>query len=159
MTVTRSWGMARETFFRLFCLAPSIRSQRGCAIRSVLLRWKVYLSMHHPGNRTGEVRDPTRHPDRLTGRERACRLHIVMRTIPKNSDAALRARGLRLTGPRRAVLEALRASDAHPTAQSVHRLVRRPPPRLPLGTGDRNLRRLRAEGVAAEIPGPPAPSD
>src|SRR6266852_5472765 len=53
MTVTRSWGMARETFFRLFCLAPSIRSQRGCAIRSVLLRWKVYLSMHRPGNRTG----------------------------------------------------------------------------------------------------------
>src|SRR5712692_6538014 len=52
MTVTRSWGMAREMFFRLFCLAPSIRSQRGCAIRSVLLRWKVYLSMHHPGNRT-----------------------------------------------------------------------------------------------------------
>src|SRR5712692_2503411 len=50
MTVTRSWGMAREMFFRLFCLAPSIRSQRGCAIRSVLLRWKVYLSMPPPGN-------------------------------------------------------------------------------------------------------------
>src|SRR5712691_1217060 len=50
MTVTRSWGMARETFFRLFCLAPSIRSQRGCAIRSVLLRWKVYLTLPPPGN-------------------------------------------------------------------------------------------------------------
>src|SRR5712664_385378 len=67
MTVTRSWGMARETFFRLFCLAPSIRSQRGCAIRSVLLRWKVYLSMHRPGNRTG-----------LTGRGRAlCRVERI----------------------------------------------------------------------------------
>src|SRR2546426_7455665 len=50
MTVTRSWGMARETFFRLFCLAPSIRSQRGCAIRSVLLRWKVYPTLPLPGN-------------------------------------------------------------------------------------------------------------
>ena len=42
-----------------------------------------------------------------------------MRTIPKNSDSALRARGLRLTGPRRVVLEVLRGSDAHPTAESV----------------------------------------
>src|SRR5215470_9556556 len=42
ITVTRSWGRATDTFFRLFCRAPSMRSHRGCAIRSVLLRWKVY---------------------------------------------------------------------------------------------------------------------
>ena len=42
-----------------------------------------------------------------------------MRTIPKNSDSARRARGLRLTGPRRVVLEVLRGSDAYPTAESV----------------------------------------
>jgi hypothetical protein len=28
-TVTLSWGMASETFLRLFCRAPSIRSQDG----------------------------------------------------------------------------------------------------------------------------------
>src|SRR6266705_1845738 len=95
-------------------------------------------------------------PVPLTGRGRACRLHIVMRTIPKNSDAALRARGLRLTGPRRVVLEVLRGSDAHPTAESVHRLVRRRLPRVSLGTVYRNLRLLVAEGLAAEIPGPHA---
>src|SRR3989304_3901162 len=38
MTVTRSWGRAREMFFRLFCLAPSMRSQRGWGIGSDLLR-------------------------------------------------------------------------------------------------------------------------
>src|SRR5215470_1390686 len=50
-TVTRSWGMARDTFFRLFCRAPSTRSHRGCAIRYVLLRWKVYPRREARGNR------------------------------------------------------------------------------------------------------------
>src|SRR6266852_8987911 len=82
MTVTRSWGMARETFFRLFCLAPSIRSQRGCAIRSVLLRWKVYPTLPPPGNLAlGQLarHEPERPREPLTGWARACRLHIVMR--------------------------------------------------------------------------------
>jgi Fe2+ or Zn2+ uptake regulation protein len=46
-----------------------------------------------------------------------------MRTIPKKSGtegegsiATLRARGLRLTGPRRLVLEVVRATESHPTA-------------------------------------------
>src|SRR5438477_10965167 len=86
-----------------------------------------------------------------------------MRTIPKDfrkdSSAALRARGLRLTGPRRVVLEVLRGSDAHPTAEFVHRLVRRRLPRVSLGTVYRNLRLLVAEGLAAEIPGPHARFD
>jgi Fe-S oxidoreductase len=46
-----------------------------------------------------------------------------MRTIPKNSEAALRARGLRLTGPRRVVLEVLRGTESHPTAEWVHRAI------------------------------------
>ena len=82
-----------------------------------------------------------------------------MRTIPKNSDAALRARGLRLTGPRRVVLEVLRGSDAHPTAASVHRLVRRRLPRVSLGTVYRNLRLLVAKGLVNELPGPHARFD
>ena len=59
-----------------------------------------------------------------------------MRTIPKNgppkiregAETALRARGLRLTGPRRVVLDVVRATESHPTAEWVHRMVRR---RLP----------------------------
>ncbi|PYO55798.1 MAG: transcriptional repressor, partial [Candidatus Rokuibacteriota bacterium] len=42
--------------------------------------------------------------------------------------------GLRLTGPRRVVLEVVRATDAHPTAETVHRMVRRRLPRVSLGT-------------------------
>src|SRR5215475_13607127 len=82
-----------------------------------------------------------------------------MRTIPKNSEAALRARGLRLTGPRRAILDVLRGTDSHPTAEWVHRVVRRRLPRVSLGTVYRNLRLLVAEGLAAEIPGPHARFD
>ena len=82
-----------------------------------------------------------------------------MRTIPKNSEAAIRARGLRLTGPRRVVLEVLRGTGSHPTAEWVHRVVRRRLPRVSLGTVYRNLRLLVAEGLAAEIPGPHARFD
>ena len=82
-----------------------------------------------------------------------------MRTIPKNSDAALRARGLRLTGPRRAILDVLQSTDSHPTAERVHRVVRRRRPGVSLGTVYRNLRLLVAEGLAAEIPGPHARFD
>src|SRR5499426_688198 len=82
-----------------------------------------------------------------------------MRTIPKNSDAALRARGLRLTGPRRAILDVLRSPTSHPTAEWVHLVVRRRRPGVSLGTVYRNLRLLVEEGLAAEIPGPHARFD
>ena len=82
-----------------------------------------------------------------------------MGTIPKNSEGALRARGLRLTGPRRAILDVLRGTDLHPTAEWVHRVVRRRQPRVSLGTVYRNLRLLVGEGLAAEIPGPHARFD
>jgi Fur family peroxide stress response transcriptional regulator len=82
-----------------------------------------------------------------------------MRTITKNSESALRARGLRLTGPRRVILEVLRGTESHPTAEWVHRLVRRRLPRVSLGTVYRNLRLLVAQGLAAEIPGPHARFD
>ena len=84
---------------------------------------------------------------------------LQMRTILKNSEAALRARGLRLTGPRRVILEVLRGTESHPTAEWVHRVVRRRLPRVSLGTVYRNLRLLVAEELAAEIPGPHARFD
>lgn len=79
---------------------------------------------------------------------------------PDTSAAgSLRTRGLRLTGPRRIVLEVVRGTEAHPTAESVHRMVRRRLPRVSLGTVYRNLRLLVAEGLVHELPGPHARFD
>jgi len=62
----------------------------------------------------------------------------------------LRARGLRLTRPRRLILDVVRATDAHPTAALVYERVRRRLPRVSLATVYRNLRMLAAEGFLAE---------
>jgi len=81
------------------------------------------------------------------------------RAVEGASTRALRDRGLRLTGPRRVVLEVVRATDSHPTAEAVHRMVRRRLPRVSLGTVYRNLRLLVAEGLVKELPGPHARFD
>lgn len=73
--------------------------------------------------------------------------------------AALRGVGLRLTGPRRLVLEVVRASDTHPTAAAVHQMVRCRLPRVSLGTVYRNLRLLVAQGLVKELAGPQARFD
>lgn len=62
------------------------------------------------------------------------------------SGASLRARGKRLTAPRALILDAVRATDAHPSAADVYRRVRRRLPRVSLATVYRNLRMLAAEG-------------
>src|SRR3989475_7004212 len=72
-----------------------------------------------------------------------------MKSSTTNLDM-LHARGLRLTRPRRLILDVVRASDAHPTAALVYRRVRRRLPRVSLGTVYRNLRMLAAEGFLAE---------
>jgi Fur family transcriptional regulator, peroxide stress response regulator len=90
-----------------------------------------------------------------------------MRIIPENQGAvapakaaaALRARGLRLTGPRRVVLEVVRGTDTHPTAEWIHGMVRRRLPQVSLGTVYRNLRRLVDAGLVNELPGPHARFD
>ena len=63
---------------------------------------------------------------------------------------SLRARGLRLTRPRRVILDAVHASAAHPSAAAVYRQVRRHLPRVSLATVYRNLRVLAAEGLLRE---------
>jgi Fe2+ or Zn2+ uptake regulation protein len=76
--------------------------------------------------------------------------------IPKRQPAdethaaALHARGRRLTRPRRLILDAVRASDAHPSAAAVYRQVRRQLPRVSLATVYRNLRMLAGEGLLTE---------
>ncbi len=75
------------------------------------------------------------------------------------AEAVLRDQGLRLTGPRRVVLEVVWGTDSHPTAEWVHAKVRRRLPRVSLGTVYRNLRVLVAEGLVRERPGPHARFD
>jgi Fur family transcriptional regulator, peroxide stress response regulator len=87
-----------------------------------------------------------------------------MRMIPRKTSAAaaaaespagaLCARGLRFPRPRRVVLEVVRRTESHPTAEWVHRMVRRRLPRVSLGTVYRNLRVLVEEGLVQELPGP-----
>src|SRR5215475_1903838 len=104
----------------------------------------------------------------LTRRRLVFRLRSVMTIIPDKAgvgrkrdgaSAALRDVGLRLTRPRRLVLEVVRATDAHPTAEVVHQTVRRRLPRVSLGTVYRNLRLLVAQGLVKELPGPHARFD
>lgn len=76
------------------------------------------------------------------------------------ADLALRAdlarRGLRLTAQRRLILEVVRATDAHPTAEWVHAAVRRRRPRVSLATVYRNLRLLAHHGLLAETQAGPS---
>jgi Fe2+ or Zn2+ uptake regulation protein len=104
-----------------------------------------------------------RRDDSLTKGRVAFILRSVMRITPDKrpgsrrrdgAAAALRGAGLRLTGPRRLVLEVVRESDAHPTAEAVHQMVRGRLPRVSLGTVYRNLRLLVAQGLLKELPGP-----
>src|SRR5262245_10321608 len=82
-----------------------------------------------------------------------------MTIIPEKPAAALRNRGLRRTRAREVVLDVVRGTDSHPTAEQVHGLVRRRLPRVSLGTVYRNLRRLVETGLVKELPGPHARFD
>jgi Fe2+ or Zn2+ uptake regulation protein len=57
------------------------------------------------------------------------------------------------------VLEVVRGVESHPTAEEVHRLVRRRLPGVSLGTIYRNLRLLVGAGLLKELPGPYARFD
>lgn len=74
---------------------------------------------------------------------------IPKKEMPGTPDT-LRARGLRLTAPRRIILDVVRASDLHPSAATVYRQVRRQLPGVSLATVYRNLRMLAAYGLLAE---------
>ena len=71
-------------------------------------------------------------------------------SLTARSAETLRALGRRLTRPRRLVLDAVRATDAHPSAAAVYGRVRRQLPRVSLATVYRNLRMLAAEGFIRE---------
>jgi Fur family ferric uptake transcriptional regulator len=75
-------------------------------------------------------------------------MRTIINTQPPHAE--LKARGKRLTRPRRIILDVVRASEAHPSAAAVYRLVRRRLPRVSLATVYRNLRMLAAEGLLDE---------
>jgi Fe2+ or Zn2+ uptake regulation protein len=75
---------------------------------------------------------------------------ITKKRPAEDGGTALRARGKRLTRPRRLILDTVRASEAHPSVAAVYRLVRRRLPRVSLATVYRNLRMLAAEGLLSE---------
>jgi len=58
---------------------------------------------------------------------------------------------LRMTENRRAILSALGDTRAHPTAEEVHRMVRRELPRISLGTVYRNLDVLARHGLVRTV--------
>ena len=56
-----------------------------------------------------------------------------------------------MTRQRRVILEALRGTTSHPTADEVYEMVRRRLPRISLGTVYRNLEILSGEGLVAKL--------
>lgn len=65
-------------------------------------------------------------------------------------EARMRRKGLRLTGQRRAILEALLQAPHHPTAEWVYNHLRDAHPALSLGSVYRNLRVLVDQGLINE---------
>ncbi len=57
----------------------------------------------------------------------------------------------RMTAQRRMILEEVRASHAHPTADEIYERVRRRLPRISLGTVYRNLEALASQGVIQRL--------
>lgn len=66
-------------------------------------------------------------------------------------DEMLRGRGLRVTAPRRAVLDFLCRSSDHPTAEEVGRAVNRRSPRASRASVYNVLRSLKAAGLVREF--------
>jgi Fe2+ or Zn2+ uptake regulation protein len=58
---------------------------------------------------------------------------------------------LRMTESRKAIMSALSRADSHPTAEGVHRMVRRSLPRISLGTVYRNLDELVRHGLVRTV--------
>ena len=71
--------------------------------------------------------------------------------IPNASPTAAAPRGFRMTRQRHVILEELRTAHSHPTADEVHRRVRRRLPRVSLATVYRNLEVLADRGLIGRV--------
>lgn len=65
--------------------------------------------------------------------------------------AHCRARGLAVTGQRRAIFAALAASREHPSAEQLFKAVRKRVPNLSLATVYKNLEALRSIGAVSDV--------
>jgi Fur family ferric uptake transcriptional regulator len=68
-------------------------------------------------------------------------------------EDALRAAELRVTGPRLAILELLRASSIHPTVEDLYARLRPAHPSLSLSTVYKTLEALEAAGLCRRVKG------
>ncbi len=62
-------------------------------------------------------------------------------------EAQCRAKGMRLTGPRRVIAQVLAEARDHPDAAELHRRVVEKDPRVSLPTVYRTVKRFEAEGI------------
>ncbi len=72
-------------------------------------------------------------------------------SVDPGFEVDLRRQGRRVTHQRRLILEVVRGTDSHPTAEWVFRQVRSRLPRVSLGTVYRNLKLLAKEGLIREL--------
>ncbi|MEH7828000.1 Fur family transcriptional regulator [Gemmobacter denitrificans] len=75
--------------------------------------------------------------------------------MTKNSETGLMQRcrdlGLRLTGPRRVILQVLAAADDHPDVEELHRRVVAIEPRINLATVYRTMNTLAEHGLIERL--------
>jgi len=71
----------------------------------------------------------------------------------KRSETSTFPAGSRMTVQRRAILEQLAGMDSHPTAEELHRELRRHLPHISLGTVYRNLDLLCRAGAVSRLDG------
>jgi Fur family peroxide stress response transcriptional regulator len=79
------------------------------------------------------------------------KIRAVLRSQVDTFAAHCRAHGLSVTSQRLAIFEALAASREHPSAEQLHRTVRRRIPTLSLATVYKNLEALRDIGAVADV--------
>ena len=72
---------------------------------------------------------------------------MAAKQTAKEIEARCRAKGVRLTGQRRAIAEVLAEAHDHPDTYELHRRVARRHSRISLATVYRTVRRLEAEGI------------
>src|SRR5262245_53370168 len=87
---------------------------------------------------------------KTTARTRSSAQHLPGTSL----DAALRSRGARPTRQRRAIFAALSGRLDHPTAETLHRAVRRRVPGMSLATVYTTLEVLVDAGLASMVIGP-----
>jgi Fur family ferric uptake transcriptional regulator len=89
--------------------------------------------------------------DEVLDNERALRYHLRIITIINREISMGPGHKFRMTPQRRVILEELRKTTSHPTADEVYEMVRKRLPRVSLGTIYRNLEILSEHGMIGKL--------